>query len=97
MIVKPSCQRSACVDHATAPRALIERDELAVELADEHLAVAEREPAARPAAADHVDRVVELRFVGPEDCAGVDVDGEHVVRARDHVDHAVIDERLSLA
>ena len=52
MIEKPSCQRSAWIDQTTLPVRLIERDELAVELADEHLAVAERDAAARPAAAD---------------------------------------------
>src|SRR5690606_42010397 len=39
--------------------ALIERDELAVELADEDFAVAQADAAARPAAADRVDRRIE--------------------------------------
>ena len=44
-------------------RALIERDELAVELADVHAAVAERHAAARPAAAHRVVLRVEIRAV----------------------------------
>src|SRR6185295_1923190 len=75
-------------------RALIERDELAVELADEDLAVAKAQPAARPAAADGCVRGIEIRAVLPEDLAAVDADRERVVRARDDIDDAVVDERL---
>ncbi len=77
--------------------ALIERDELAVELAREHLAVAEPDAAARPAAADRLVRGVEVRAVFPEDLARRDAHREHVVRARRDVGDAAIDERLRLA
>ena len=78
-------------------RRVIERDELAVELAGEHLALAERDAAAHPAAADDRDVRVEVRLVRPEDLARVGVEREHVVRARRDVDDAVVDDRLRLA
>src|SRR6185503_5634156 len=77
-------------------RALVESHELAVELADVDTAVPQSHPAAQPAAAHGVDGFVELRLVGPESLSGVDADGEHVVGARDDVDHAVVHDRLRL-
>src|SRR5690606_17922147 len=62
-----------------APVTLIERDQPAVELADEHLAVAEPDAATGPAATNRVDRGIEIRFVAPENLAGVDREREHVV------------------
>ena len=82
-------------DHVTG--CVIERDELAVELAGKDLAVAHRDAAAHPPAADDGDVGVEVRLVGPEDFSRVDGDREHIVGAGRNVDHAVVDERLSLA
>src|SRR6185503_10684837 len=79
-----------------AARALVECHELAVELTDEHLAVAESDAAARPAAAHGGVCGVEIRAVLPQDRTAVDADGEHVVGARADVDHAVVDDRLRL-
>src|SRR4029078_5060391 len=53
---------------------LIECDELAVQLTDIDLPVAEREPATRPTAADAVVLVVELREIRTQHRAGVDID-----------------------
>jgi hypothetical protein len=90
VIEKLSCQRYFA-------GSLVERDELAVELPDINLAVAETQAAARPAAADDADRVVEAGAIRPQDVARVDVDREHVVRARDDVERAVVHERLRFA
>ncbi len=76
---------------------LIEGDELAVELAREHLAVADRDAAIGPAAASRRDRGVEVRLVRPEKLAAVDVDREHVVRARRNVERAAEEDRLRFA
>lgn len=76
---------------------LVERDELAVELADVHLAVAERHASARPAAADGRDLLIQLRPVLPFRRASARVDGEHVVGPGDRVDHAVVGDRLGLS
>src|SRR5690606_18185074 len=75
-------------------RELIERDEPTVEAAHVNLAVAEPHAAAQAAAAD--DRVLEIdvRFVGPEDLARVDAHGEHVVVARDDIEHTFVEQRL---
>src|SRR6185295_3407327 len=43
----------------------IERDELAVELPGKYFALAERDAAAHPTAADHGDVRIEIRFVTP--------------------------------
>src|SRR5688572_14884446 len=59
----------------------IERDELAVEPADEHLLLADRHALVVPAAADRGDVGIELRFVLPEDLAAVERQREHVVGA----------------
>ena len=75
---------------------LIEGDERPVELPDVDLPLAERDPAALPAAADDRDRLVEVRLVLPENLAGVGADGEDVVLAGRHVDHALVLERLAL-
>ena len=77
-------------------RALIERDELRVELADEDLAVAEPKPARRPAAAGTRDVRIDVRLVFPEHVAGVDVDRERIVVAGDDVHDAFVDDRLRL-
>jgi hypothetical protein len=77
-------------------RFLVEGDEVAVELADVHLAFAERDAAREPAAADDADLRVEVCPVLPADLSGRDVDGEGVVLTRRHVDHPVVDERLRL-
>src|SRR5207302_4739538 len=77
--------------------ALVERDELTVELAEVHPAVAECDAAARPAAADGGDVRVELGVVHPFRGARVRTDGEDVVGARDRVDDALVLEGLRLA
>src|SRR5690606_22341908 len=78
--------------------ALIERDEPAVELADEHLAVAEPDASARPAAANHrAEGGVEVRPVVPQRFAGFDVDREDVVGAGHDVERALVDDRLRFA
>ncbi len=82
-------------DHGAA--AWVEREQLAVELARVDLAVADRDAAAHPAAADHRDVRVEVSLVRPQDLAAVGVESEHVVRAGRYVDHAVVDDRLRLA
>ena len=82
-------------DHRAGP--LIEREELAVQLADEHLAVAQADAAARPPAADGGDLVVELRLIAPQRLTRLDADRKHIVCARDDVDDAVVDDRLGLA
>src|SRR5689334_21803767 len=70
--------------------ALIERQQLAVQLADEHLPLAEANAAARPPAADGVDLFIELRFVSPESRTGLDRDRKHIVCTGDDVDDAVV-------
>jgi hypothetical protein len=75
---------------------LIEGDEAAVELAEEDHPLAQRHPAIGPAAADGVDLFGQFRFVDPELFTGLDVDGENVVSAGDHVHHAFVDDRLRL-
>ena len=78
-------------------RALIESDQPAVELAHVDLAVPERDTAIRPAAADGRDRGIELRFVGPDELAAIDVDGKDVIGAGRHEENAVIEQRLRFA
>jgi hypothetical protein len=76
---------------------LVERDKLAVELTDVDLAVAEPDPAARPAAADRLDLLIEMRAVCPHLGAGLGVDREHVVGAGDDVHHVPVHDRLRFA
>jgi hypothetical protein len=80
--------------HIDPSRRAIERDELAIELADEDLVVADRDALVVPPAADRGDRAVEVRGVLPEDLAGVDREREHVVGAGAHVRHAVVHDGL---
>ena len=72
----------------------IERHEPAVELADEDLVFADRDALVVPAAADRRQVLREIRRVLPEDLAGIDRHGEHVVGARAHVRDAAVHERL---
>jgi hypothetical protein len=82
-------------DDGTA--SLIQCDELAVQLADVDLAVAESQAAARPSAADDSDFLVEIRLVCPQDPARFDADRKYVVSASHDVDDAVMNDRLRLA
>ena len=97
MSEKPSSQRSAWIDHTSLPVRLIERHQLAVELAEEDLAVANADAAIRPAAAHGADLGIETRLVFPHDRARVHADREHVVGARDDVDNSVVHDRLRFA
>ncbi len=94
MIVKPSCHRSAWMLQTTSPVRLVEGDELAVELACVDFAVADRHTAIGPAAADRRDAGLEVRLVGPQEVAAVDIDGENIVGGRRDVQHAVEKDRL---
>jgi hypothetical protein len=64
---------------------LIEGHEPSIELADEHLAVAESDTAARPPAADRV--VLGSGRAYSRGCSRLDTDSEHVVGTGDDVDH----------
>ncbi len=97
MIEKPSCQRSACTVHATAPVLASSATSLPVELAEKDAAVAMRDAAARPAAADDVDGGLEVGAVRPKDRARRDVEREEIAGAGRHVNDAVDDERLRFA
>ncbi len=77
-------------------RALIERDEPRVVQADEDLALAHRDTAAR-AAHRHAGARVGTTAIGPEDRARVGVEREHVVRAVDHEERARVMQDLRLA
>src|SRR5690606_6909987 len=76
---------------------LLERDELAVELPDEDLAVAEADAAAGPAAAHGVVGGIELGAILPENLARLDVEREDVVGAGHDVDDALVNDRLRFA
>jgi hypothetical protein len=78
-------------------RFLVERDELAVELADVDLPVAKSYTAARPSAANGRDLLIQIRAISPLAHAGLRIDGVHVVRAGDDVDDVLVDERLRLS
>src|SRR5690606_27097967 len=68
---------------------LIEGDEPPVEAAEKDHAVAHPEAPAQPAAADDGVLEVDVPFVSPEELAGLDVYGEHVVIAGHDVDDAL--------
>jgi len=77
--------------------ALVQCDELAVELADINLAVAHRQATARPTAANYVDGLIEIRFVGPQRLARVDTDREDVVGSSNDINDPGIDDRRGFA
>src|SRR6185295_10276756 len=74
----------------TFTAALIECDELPIQLTDVHPAVADRDAAARPSAADSGDVVRKSGLVVPEHAAALHAQREHIVGARDDVDRPVM-------
>src|SRR5262249_42476619 len=52
----------------------IERDDVAVEVAEEHLAFADGDATVRPAAADRAYILVDPGFVLPDQCAGLSIE-----------------------
>ena len=72
----------------------VQRHQLAVELADENLALTEPDPPAGPAAADSGNIGVEQGFVAPQNFAGVDADGEGIVGTGDDVEHTFVNDGL---
>src|SRR5439155_26677398 len=68
----PSLRLNRPRDFASRP---IERDEPAVELADEDFVVADRDTLVVPAAADRSDLRIKIRRVLPEDLAAVNRQG----------------------
>src|SRR5206468_12256582 len=77
-------------------RLLVERDDHAVKLSEVDAAVAERDAAVEPAAADRRDLLVDARRVVPEDLPARDGDREDVVVAGRDVDDALVDDGLAL-
>ena len=96
--MRESVLRFLCLRRPRGLAALrVERDELAVELADEDLAAPGCDAPVRPAAAHRFVVRVEVRVVVPQRGTRVDADREHVVRSGRDVHDAVDDERLRLA
>ena len=71
----------------------VERHEGAVELADEHLALADRHAAIVPAAAHGADALVEAGAVLPDQRAGARVERGDIVIAGGEIHDAVFDDR----
>ncbi len=76
--------------------ALIQGGKPRVGMADEHLAITERHPAARVSEGTTTLRI-GIAAVGPQHPPGVHVDGEHVIHGVRHVQHALVGEDLRFA
>src|SRR5262249_39817541 len=74
----------------------IERHHVAVEIAEEYFAVADRDAAIVPTAADCVDALIDVGAMLPNERAGLGIEREHVVVAGRDVHDAVTDDRRAL-
>ena len=87
-----------CLDRPDGLAALlIERHDLAVELADEDLALAESHAPVGPTAADRGEFREQVGPVFPEYSAGLHTQGKDIIRSGADVDHAVMHQGLRLA
>ena len=78
-------------------RCPVQGDQVRIQLPDEYHVLRQADAAAGPAAADHVDGLIQAGLVGPQGLAGIHTDGEYVVGAGDDIGHALVDDGLGFA